>query len=154
MTKRICRVSGVAFHNERVLLHKSEEDDFWVLPGGGCMEHETTIQAARREFREEIGAEIEIHKLLWVVENLFEYKDEKHHSIEFYYLISFPQTDIYQTDVFHGYEEELDLKLTFKWHKIDEIDHLSIYPTCLKKLIKSRSDGIQHVIHKAYETVE
>ena len=36
------RVAGVAMHDARVLLQRTEIDDFWSLPGGHVELHEST----------------------------------------------------------------------------------------------------------------
>jgi ADP-ribose pyrophosphatase YjhB (NUDIX family) len=52
------RVAGVVTHARRVLLHRSEIDDFWSLPGGRARLFEAAQDALRREMREELGAEV------------------------------------------------------------------------------------------------
>jgi ADP-ribose pyrophosphatase YjhB (NUDIX family) len=69
----LCRVAGVAVHEGRVLLHRSEHDDFWALPGGRIEVGESSTQALRREMREEVGADVTVGRLLWVVENFFQH---------------------------------------------------------------------------------
>ncbi|MGE7624548.1 NUDIX domain-containing protein [Viridibacillus sp. NPDC096237] len=45
-------------------------DDFWILPGGAMefngVDYETTMEALKREYKEELDVEINIIKLLWV----------------------------------------------------------------------------------------
>lgn len=63
--------------NKILLLHRKKYD-WYELPGGGIEEHETPQQAATRELKEELNADIEIIKKL----------DEKTfvlHSITFNY---------------------------------------------------------------------
>jgi 8-oxo-dGTP diphosphatase len=61
---------------KRVLLVKSNyekrssADEFWVIPGGGVEPGELTGDAGIREVIEETGLEIEISRLLWVVEEI------------------------------------------------------------------------------------
>ncbi len=42
----------------QILLVKPTYQDGWYFPGGGVKKHETLEQAARREAKEEIGAEL------------------------------------------------------------------------------------------------
>jgi 8-oxo-dGTP pyrophosphatase MutT (NUDIX family) len=69
----LCRVAGVAVYQGRVLLHRSEHDDFWALPGGRIEVGESSTQALRREMLEEVGADVTVGRLLWVVENFFQH---------------------------------------------------------------------------------
>jgi ADP-ribose pyrophosphatase YjhB (NUDIX family) len=59
------RIVGVGVHENSVLLHQEEGEDFWALPGGRAEFGETAEQTLKREMREEIGAEIEVVRLLW-----------------------------------------------------------------------------------------
>ena len=49
------RVAGIALSEGRLLLHTSDRDDFWSLPGGRCEFGETSAEALVREMREELG---------------------------------------------------------------------------------------------------
>ena len=83
------RVAGVALHEGAVLLHRAGHETFWTLPGGRCELLERSSDALRREMIEELGAEVEVDRLLWVVENFFEYNAMKGHEIGFYFLMRF-----------------------------------------------------------------
>ncbi len=60
-------VSVVVRQNGRVLLIDRVDGKGWSLPGGFMRMHETTIEAAKRETREETGLEIEVTELLGVL---------------------------------------------------------------------------------------
>ena len=45
---------------------------------------------------EEIATRVEVLRLLWVVENFFEYFGERLHEISFYYLMSLPENSPYR----------------------------------------------------------
>ena len=66
------RVVGVAIHENSVLLHQGEGEDFWTFPGGRAEFGETAEQTLKREMQEEIGVEVEVVRLLWFVENFFQ----------------------------------------------------------------------------------
>lgn len=62
-------VGSVAHWQERILLVRREIEPrrgFWTLPAGFMENHETTEEGARREAREESGAELEFDHLLAV----------------------------------------------------------------------------------------
>ena len=65
-------VVGIAIHNGQVLLHRTPDETFWTFPGGRAELGETTAQTLQREMREKLAADIEIIRLLWVVENFFD----------------------------------------------------------------------------------
>lgn len=75
-TKFNYRVATLIKNNNKILLHKSKEDDFYAIPGGRIMIGETSENALKREFLEEIGAKIIIKNYLGTVENFFEYNEK------------------------------------------------------------------------------
>lgn len=58
------RVAGVLLNQGKILLSTDDHVDFWVLPGGGVKPFESSEEAIKREFREEMGVEIEVVRLL------------------------------------------------------------------------------------------
>ena len=75
------RIVGVALHDGHVLLHRGESEDFWTLPGGRAELGEPAEETLRREMREELGVEVEVERLLWVVENFFSYQGRSWHEL-------------------------------------------------------------------------
>jgi ADP-ribose pyrophosphatase YjhB (NUDIX family) len=143
------RVAGVATHEGRVLLHRSEIDDFWSLPGGRARHLEPASTALRREMREELGAEVNVVRLLWVVENFFRERGEAHHELGLYFLMSFdPGSRLYSHDgPFPGDEEGLALE--FQWYPQEErvLTQLPVYPAFLQQTLTSLPRVPQHVVH-------
>ncbi|HUT82785.1 MAG TPA: NUDIX hydrolase [Candidatus Bathyarchaeia archaeon] len=138
------RVAGVIIKNNRILLHRSEIDDFWALPGGSIKFMETYEKAIKREFKEELNIKIEVGRLLWVLENYFEYQNEKIHSIEFYFLITpLDSEEKLSSEEFFGKEEHFyhekygQLKLIFKWFSLNELAEIDLRPKILKQELKS-----------------
>ena len=70
------RVAGIAIHKGHVLLHRAECDDFWALPGGRGELLEPAVAALKREMKEEMDADVTVVRLLWVLENFFEYRTQ------------------------------------------------------------------------------
>src|SRR3989338_2204793 len=75
------------FNNDKILLEKGEDKVknliFYRPLGGGIEFGETSITALKRELKEEIGATLKNEKFLTVIENIFEYNNEKFHEIVF-----------------------------------------------------------------------
>lgn len=76
-TKFNYRVATLIKNDDKLLLHKSKEDDFYAIPGGRIMIGENSENALKRELQEEIGAKINIKDYLGTVENFFEYNEKK-----------------------------------------------------------------------------
>lgn len=64
-----------------VLLVRQTYMNGWFMPGGGMQKNETTEQAARREAREEVHAELRSISLLGVYSNFKEWKSD--HNVLF-----------------------------------------------------------------------
>lgn len=61
MNKIIIASGPVIVENNKVLLNKHGDDDFWKFCGGRVEENECNLkEAAKREVKEEMGIEIEI----------------------------------------------------------------------------------------------
>ena len=141
------RVGGVFLNSGKILLHRSELDNFWSLPGGRCDLFENSQETILREMMEEIGVKVKIDRLLWIVENFFDYDSHKYHEIAFYYFLNFDKgSKYYIENSFNGLED--DLKLEFKWFDINELTNLPIYPSFIKNKIKNISENIEHIIWK------
>jgi ADP-ribose pyrophosphatase YjhB (NUDIX family) len=144
------RVVGVAVHDGYVLLHRAERDDFWALPGGRGELLEPSEGTLVREMREELGVEIRVVRLLWVVENFFQ-DTRSHHELGLYYLMDLgPDYSHYDPDVpFLG--EEDGLRLIFRWFPVDGLEAVRLYPTFLRTALRSLPRTTQHVVHTDVE---
>lgn len=146
------RAVGVAIHNNRVLIQQAEGDDFWVLPGGGCEVMETAIDTIQREMIEEINATCEVQRLLWVVELFFSFNGIPIHSLELYFQITFPsESHVFQHDEFFGNEAfylDHDLKLTCRWHPLDQLDQIDLRPHFLRTHLHQIPESTTYIISR------
>lgn len=142
------RVAGILIHNNKILLQKAIKPGAWVLPGGRSEINETSEETLIREMKEEIGVDINIKRLVWIIENFNAYGTEGLHELGFYYLGQLcSNCNLHNIqDEFEG--SESSIKLIFKWFEINDIDKLDIYPLFLKSHLKRLPDTIQHVINK------
>lgn len=101
----------------------------------------------KREVREELGEDIEINRILWIVENFFKFEDKDYHEISTIYLVNLPQesTITDQNESFYGSEGN---KLTFKWFNVNEIKNLDIKPSFLREKLKLLPNNLKHIIHR------
>ena len=144
------RVAGLIRHQDRILLHRADYEDFWALPGGGCEFYEESHNALKREFKEELSASIEVTKLLWIVENFYNYESKRVHEIGLYYHCKFigESTKYYDYDSFKGTEAFLHakkpFKLIFEWVPISQLYKVDLRPSFLSKEIESSCEYPRH----------
>lgn len=141
------RVVGVVLDEGWTLLHKSVEEDFWTFPGGRVELLEPSAEALHREMLEELGVEVSVGRLLWVVENFFEYQEKKFHEVDFYFLMHLsPGSPFYSKhEPFRGNEEGLEL--IFQWHRIDILEAVRLFPSFLRVALQSPPESTMHVVH-------
>ncbi len=139
------RVVGVAFDKGRVLLHRGEQDDFWALPGGRVELLEMAQTALEREMREELNAEVQVERLLWVAEYLFAYEGLLNHEIGFYFLMSFPPGSPVTAHTTPFMANEEGVRLIMQWFSVEEVGDLQLYPIFLRTRLQKLKAGVEHV---------
>jgi 8-oxo-dGTP pyrophosphatase MutT (NUDIX family) len=141
------RIAGIAIEDGRVLLHQFEGDDFWALPGGRGELLEPAAETLRREMREELAIDVDVERLLWVVENFFEYHGTRFHEIGFYFLMHVPPLWPLRSSRTPFVGHEGHLRLTFRWFLLDELSDIVLVPSFLPAALQDLPTSVQHVVH-------
>ena len=85
--------------NDEILVYQRKDDitkEIFYRLIGGCIEFtEASDVALKREFKEEISAEIEDLKLLSTFESIFTFNDTSMHEVVFLYESKFKLKDLY-----------------------------------------------------------
>ena len=119
---------------------RDETDDltFYRPLGGGIEFGERSDDAVRREFQEEIGAELEALSLLTVFENLFEFEGKEEHEIVFVYEATFADPSFCDRQTFVVTEETATLPGI--WRRVADFDMTStpLYPEGLLEVLRGR----------------
>ena len=140
------RVGGILIHNGKILLQKPINDNFSII-GGHVARMETTAETLKREFEEELHAEVEIGELMAVGEIFFPWGSRPCHQIALYYRVHLcDPVSIPLEGSFHGYDD-LDnrrIDLEFCWIPLEELPGLTVYP---RELIPHILSGNKEVIH-------
>jgi len=140
-------VVGISLDKKRVLLHTSEQDDFWSLPGGRGELLEPAEVTLKREMLEELDTEIEVIRLIWVVENFFDYDAKSYHELALYFLMAFSEhSPLVELTEFTGIENHL--KLTFKWYALNDLTNIALYPSFLKTALNKIPSSTEHIVHR------
>lgn len=144
------RVAGIAVQNGKVLLQKPTNEDSYAFPGGHVGFGETNEETLVREFKEEIGADIEVKELKWVAEAFFPWGESPCHQICLYYSIDITDDNIPKEGMFMAKEhiEGRNFDLEFHWVPVEKTDKIEIYPTNAKELIKNFDEGVKHFVYK------
>lgn len=145
------RVAGVALRDNEVLLNRLEDQDYWFLPGGRVEMGETSVEALAREMQEEVQAEVQVTRLVWVAESFFIHRVIPDlgsvHELAFYYLIDFPPDSPVLT---HGDEPfpswDGHTRLVYQWFPLAALDELPLYPPFLIKGLQQLPEQTVHIL--------
>jgi ADP-ribose pyrophosphatase YjhB (NUDIX family) len=141
------RIAAVCVHDGHVLLQGSGNAGFWILPGGHCELLEPTDETVRREMREEFGVDVEVGRLLWIVENFFTYERIRTHQISFVYEARLPSgCDLLDAaSDFAGTDG--DTPFVARWFPIASLSDVWLVPSFLREALQSLPKTPQHIVH-------
>lgn len=142
------RVAGVCIHEGHVLLQKPINDTGFAFPGGHVAFGETHAETLIREFREEIGAEIEVGELMWVGELFFPWGEKNCQQICLFYAVECTDEHTPRHGAFVGCEhmEKRDFALEFHWIPLTKLSGIEVYPTQASELLSNSE--LQHFIYR------
>lgn len=142
------RAGGIVLHQDHVLLHRLEGDQFWAVPGGRVEMGEQAGETLIREFLEELGIGVTTGDLVCVGENFFDYQGEPHHEVGLYLAIELPQgsplLDLEKTHV----GTEGNQRLEFKWFHRGRLGSLDFRPSALRTLLESAGSVKSHFVQR------
>lgn len=133
------RTSAIIYNKDKtkILLFKSSNRDFYMLPGGKVNELESSEDALKREVQEETGLEINIIDFKCFSECVVTDKEMTYQQVEAIYEASY--NDEINNDEFNGLEGNWIL---FKWLNINNLDNILIEPKGIKDILKNNKNHI------------
>lgn len=140
------RTAAVIIKEEAILLHRAEGNDFWSLPGGRIEPMESSSDALTREMREELGVDINVLRLLWIMEYFYRENSQDNHEIGFYYLAQLPGKNPLLDFSGTYITQDGATQLMFRWHRLDALNSIELYPVFLKQTLLSLPQEPQHVV--------
>jgi 8-oxo-dGTP diphosphatase len=123
------RAAGIVIKNPYILLieRKTDEEHYFVFPGGGVEEGETPEQAAVRELEEETSILVDLDRLVFKL-TYFEQRPER--NTQLFYLCKYVSGE----PSLHSASEELAYMNAGngvyipQWVPLDRIQSLTLYP--------------------------
>lgn len=143
------RVGGVAVHDGRVLLQRPVGDDYAVI-GGHVEFFEESRDTLRREYAEELGADITVGELFAVGEIFFMWGNRPCHQMCLYYFVEI-EDGIPLEGSFHGFDDfgGERIGLDFVWVPLEELRNGTLmYPTELVPYILTPPDRPVHFVSR------
>lgn len=133
------RTSAIIYNKDKtkILLFKSSNRDFYMLPGGKVNELESSEDALKREVQEETGLEINIIDFKCFSECVVTDKEMTYQQVDAIYEASY--NDEINNDEFNGLEGNWIL---FKWFNINNLDNILIEPKGIKDILKNNKNHI------------
>ena len=142
------RVGGILIHDGRILLQKPLNDDYSII-GGHVAAMETTAETLKREFSEELHANVEVGELMAVGEIFFPWGSRPFHQISLYYRVELTDpTEIPLSGSFFDYDD-LDnqrINLEYCWVPLEQLTQIVVYPQELIPHILSGKRAVLHFI--------
>lgn len=134
------RVCGILEHNNKYLVVKINDNNFFCLPGGHVELGEDTNQAVLREMKEELGFPVKIQRLVAINQNFFKSNDGKdYHELGYYYIVEAGNEKDVNKNNFTRDELDKDKiqHLVFRWVTLKELQNMDFRPRfiieCLDK---------------------
>ena len=125
----IVSAAACVFQGDRVLLVKRTQQPsqgLWSVPGGAIELGETIHDAVRRELREECNIEIEVHRILNVVDLVV---PDESQQIKFHYVVIYLLAR-YVSGEAHPASDASDLR----WATLQELDTLGMNAVVRKNM--------------------
>lgn len=140
------RVGGILIQDGKILLQKPLNDDYSII-GGHVAAMETTAETLKREFFEELHAEIQVGELMAVGEIFFPWGGRPCHQICLYYRVEL--TDLAAIPLsgsFFGYDDwdNQRINLEYCWVPLEKLADIRVYP---QELIQQIVSGIGETLH-------
>ena len=117
---------GLAYRDGRILLAHKKGEMNTFLPGGHVIYGESTINALIREFKEEMGAGVEIGEFIGALEHKYVGREEdEHHELNLIFGVDF-----------NGEAVSRESHLEFSWVRVEKLADAVLLPEVLSTMIE------------------
>jgi ADP-ribose pyrophosphatase YjhB (NUDIX family) len=146
------RIVGICIDRGRVLLQQVKGTDWWFMPGGRCALDEPARDCLKREMKEELDADAEIGRLVWVVENFFDLNSRSYHELSMFFLVEFVEnTRILGENEFTVMDDGAAgglVPVTSTWHRLEDLENVPLFPAFLRAGLQHLPAGTQHIVQR------
>ncbi len=118
------RAAALFMYQGKILVHGEENrtsgEIWYVPPGGGVQYGESSLEALKREIKEELGWSIQNEKLIGAFESFHVINEIEEHEISFVYFAIPKDASVLQTNQFNISEDNGTEKV-FTWENITDL---------------------------------
>ncbi|WP_405054550.1 NUDIX hydrolase [Streptococcus handemini] len=136
------RATALIMREQKLFLSYRENTQKYYTIGGAIKVGESTEDAVIREVKEELGIDVVVKQLAFIVENKFTVIDKKetihYHNIEFHYIVE-PVEEVPGNMV-----EEGDTSPCY-WIDVDNLVNIDVVPAFLKTHLPNWSGTIEQI---------
>lgn len=142
-TLGVVRKSQSILLEQQFVRHSAGNGPFYRPIGGSIELGETSGDALKREFQEEISADIDIERYLGVLENIYTMNQQTYHEISLVHEVALRDPGLYAEEKFDVIEQ--GKKTQAKWVSIEELllEKTVLYPIGLLDLLLNSRQAIE-----------
>jgi ADP-ribose pyrophosphatase YjhB (NUDIX family) len=131
MMQTALRTTGIWIEEDHILLESLANREVWGIPGGRLEPEESAEAGCLREYREELGLEMQAHGLAILHENFWHSYQGLIREYCFYFRVR-PQARLASGRIDIKSQED---QLQFRWFQLDELDKLRLVPPILRTVL-------------------
>lgn len=120
------------------------KEEWYIMPGGGQGAEELLPEAVCREVAEEMGIQVRVRDLVFVVEGVH---GESFHRVDLVFLCEYVGT--IENAVLQGDTNQTG----YDWLDIETLNHAPLYPSKLRRQIMNLYEGKEYKIYLGNEEI-
>lgn len=102
---------------------------------------------------EELGMEVEIRRLLWIVEDFFQVSGREWREMSLLFEIGLPEGSslLNRSSTHQCQDVGMDgepVTILFRWFPIESLEGFELYPTFLRQALRRLPLQTEHIIHR------